>query len=81
MHFAKSVVVAFDVFCFCDDYKCDIVFFLDGSGEGPAVISDAIVTLKGHKSRITDMCWSPHLPPAKLLTVSYDGMAIVSLYC
>ena len=54
------------------------LFFLDGSGDGPAVISDAMVTLKGHKSRITDMCWSPHLPPAKLLTVSYDGRAIVS---
>ncbi|XP_067947516.1 gem-associated protein 5-like [Watersipora subatra] len=40
------------------------------------IINEAAVTLKGHKARVTDMCWSS-FSRQHLLTVSYDGKAFV----
>jgi len=52
------------------------------AGETIPVINEAVAVLKGHKSRITDMCWSI-FEPHKLLTVSYDSKALVgvSMHC
>lgn len=46
--------------------------------ESPLVVTEAHRRLCGHTAKITGMAWSPH-HDARLVTVSYDGTAQVSV--
>ncbi|PAA80353.1 hypothetical protein BOX15_Mlig025966g3, partial [Macrostomum lignano] len=56
------------------------VFVMDtgvGSDSASCVdVSEPMITLKGHRDRITSLCWSPHTPH-HLLSGSFDGTAQV----
>lgn len=54
-------------------YSCILV-----DSSSMPLISYAVMTLKVHKSRITDLCWSP-FDPNLILSVGYDGKAMVSV--
>ena len=58
-----------------------ICIFILLVAEGPIpIINEPVVTLKRHKARVTDLCWSV-FNSNQLLSVSYDGKAVVSWFC
>lgn len=57
-----------------------VFFFLgtENPPESPVVLTEPHHRLCGHTAKITSMAWSPH-HDGRLVTVSYDGTAQVSL--